>query len=64
MRRLRWLVVGLVLCACMPNWDTPNAPGDDAPFVFEVPKGATGGGLGPKLAEAGLVPTRCGGRSS
>lgn len=36
--------------------DAPVVPGDDTPVVFEVPKGATGGRIGPKLAEAGLVP--------
>lgn len=57
--RSRWLIVLSVLIgllACLPDPDAPVSPGDDEPFVFEVPKGSTGGGLGPKLAEAGLVP--------
>ena len=33
----------------------PMRPGDAEPTVFEVPKGATAGGLGPRLVEAGYV---------
>ena len=43
------------MVACV-DADAPVVPGDDTPVVFEVPKGATGGRLGPKLVEAGLVP--------
>lgn len=45
----------LLLVACLDP-DAPIATGDAEPFEFEVPKGATAGGLGPRLAEAGLVP--------
>jgi UPF0755 protein len=55
--RGRWLVSALALCACIPSWDSPVHPGDDETFVFEVSKGATPSGLGPKLTEAGLVPS-------
>jgi UPF0755 protein len=37
--------------------DAPVAPGDDAPFVFVVPSGATPKGLSDELAFAGLVPS-------
>ena len=34
--------------------DAPVSPGDDAPFVFVVPSGATAKGLSDELAFAGL----------
>ncbi len=46
----------LTLMACVDP-DAPVSPGDDATVVFEVPKGATGNGLGPKLVEEGLAPS-------
>lgn len=45
----------LTLMACVDP-DAPVKPGDDAPFVFEVPKGSTAGGLGPRLVDEGLAP--------
>ncbi len=45
----------LVVAGC-PDPDAPVVPGDDETFVFEVPRGATGSGLGPRLAEVGLIP--------
>ncbi|MEQ1507911.1 MAG: endolytic transglycosylase MltG, partial [Myxococcota bacterium] len=53
----RWKVlgIGVLLLACVPDFDAPIDPADDAPFVFEVPKGTSARGLGPKLDEAGLV---------
>ena len=54
---MRWLpVLVLTLTGCLPDPDAPVVPGDDETFVFEVPKGSTAGGLGPALAEAGLIP--------
>lgn len=47
-------MLALLLLACV-DADAPVVPGDDAPVVFEVPKGATGGRLGPPLVEQGLV---------
>jgi UPF0755 protein len=43
------------VCGCLPDPGAPVAPGDDTPLVFEVPKGATARGLGPRLVDAGLV---------
>lgn len=37
--------------------DAPVRPGDDAPFEFVVPGGATATGLADELASAGLVPS-------
>jgi UPF0755 protein len=37
--------------------DAPVAPGEDEPFVFVVPSGATAKGLSDELAFAGLVPS-------
>ena len=45
----------LFLIACVDP-DAPVVPGDDTPIIFEVPKGATGNGIGTKLVEQGLVP--------
>jgi UPF0755 protein len=56
-RWYRWLLIGLMLCACMPGWDTPVNPGNSTPVVFEVPKGSTPNGLGGPLTDAGLVPS-------
>lgn len=44
--------IGLLGCV---NGDAPIVPGDDAEVVFEVPKGATANGIGPKLVEGGFV---------
>lgn len=44
----------LFLVGCVDP-DAPVVPGDDAPFVFEVPKGASASRLGPALVDAGLV---------
>ncbi len=41
--------------ACV-NPDAPVVPGDEASFVLEVPKGATGNGLTDALVSEGLVP--------
>lgn len=49
------MLLWLSLFACVDP-DAPVAPGDDAPLVFEVPKGATANGLGPALAREGLIP--------
>ena len=43
------------LFACVDP-DAPVDPSDTEPRVFEVPKGATAGGLGPTLVAEGLVP--------
>lgn len=37
--------------------DAPVAPGDDVAFVFEVPKGSSANGLGPRLEAEGLIPS-------
>jgi len=52
---MRWLPA-LLLVGCIPDWDAPVVTGDDETFVFEVPKGSTASGIGPALAEAGLIP--------
>jgi UPF0755 protein len=50
------MVIALLLLACLPgDGNVAMDPADDTPVVFEVPKGATGGGLGPKLTDAGLI---------
>ena len=55
-RAARWVGIGLLLLACVPgDGNVAVDPSDDTPVVFEVPKGATGGGLGTKLTEAGLI---------
>ncbi len=41
---------------CLPDPDAPVDPSRPEPFVFEVPKGATAGGLAPSLIREGLVP--------
>ncbi|MEN9786251.1 MAG: endolytic transglycosylase MltG [Pseudomonadota bacterium] len=43
----------LALLACDPG--VPDVPADAPATVFEVPKGATARGLGPALADAGVV---------
>ncbi len=48
-------MIALLLLACVDP-DAPVVPGDDEPFVFEVPRGSTASGLGERLAEQGLVP--------
>jgi UPF0755 protein len=48
------VVLGLLLAGCV-DADAPLHPGDDAKVAFEVPKGATGTGVGKRLVEAGLV---------
>ena len=45
----------LTLFSCV-NPNAPIEPGEDTPFVFEVPQGATASGLGPRLEEARLLP--------
>lgn len=45
----------LTLFACVDP-DAPVNPGDDTPFVFEVPKGSTASGLGDRLVSEGLAP--------
>ena len=49
------MITLLTLFACVDG-DAPVKPGDDTPIVFEVPKGATANGLGPKLVAEGLAP--------
>jgi UPF0755 protein len=46
-----WLVWGCV------DADAPVVPGDEAPFEFVVPAGASAQGLSDELAAAGLVPS-------
>jgi len=46
----------LLLLSCVDP-DAPVNPGDDEAFVYEVPKGATAGRIGPSLAEQSLVPS-------
>ncbi|MED5370769.1 MAG: endolytic transglycosylase MltG [Myxococcota bacterium] len=43
------------LAGCTGAIDQPLDPSDTTPVVFEVPKGATAGTLGPKLVDAGLI---------
>ncbi len=44
----------LLLLACFDP-DAPVHPGNDAEFVYEVPKGATAGRIGPSLVENELI---------
>jgi UPF0755 protein len=55
LKRIRWLLLALPLLACVPSFDEPIEPGNEEPFVFEVPKGTTPGKLGPRLQDAGLL---------
>lgn len=50
------LVLLFMLFACVDP-DAPVSPGDNAEFVFEVPKGATANGLIPALESEGLIPS-------
>lgn len=45
----------LSLSGCVDP-DAPVVPGDDTSFVFEVPKGSSANGLGPKLEAERLIP--------
>lgn len=55
-RVARWVGIALLLLACVPgDGNVAVDPSDDAPVVFEVPKGATGGGLGARLEGAGVI---------
>ena len=45
-------ILSLVSCV---DASAPLHPGDDGTVLFEVPKGATGSGLGKRLVEAGMV---------
>lgn len=56
MKRIGWLLLVLPLLACagLFDFDAPLVPGDETALVFEVPKGTTPKGLGPKLDAAGL----------
>lgn len=56
MRPLLPALFFLLTFGCV-NADAPLHPGDDAPVVLEVPKGATANGLGPTLVEQGLAPS-------
>ncbi|MEZ4238909.1 MAG: endolytic transglycosylase MltG [Myxococcota bacterium] len=54
--RVLTLLCGLLLFACLPgDGNVAVDPGNPEPVVFEVPKGASGGGLGAKLVREGLV---------
>ena len=48
------VIVLLSLFACV-DADAPIDASQPEPFVFEVPKGATAGGLGPTLVDKGLA---------
>ena len=48
-----WLLWTLLACI---DPDAPTDPSDTEARVFEVPKGATAGRLGPSLVAEGLVP--------
>ncbi len=48
------ILLGLLSCV---DAEAPLHPGDTAERVFEVPAGATARGLGPRLVEAGIVPS-------
>ena len=48
---LLWMAVGCV------NGDAPMDPNDTKDIVFEVPKGSSANGIGPKLVKQGLVPS-------
>ncbi len=48
---LMWWLTG-----CIGAIDQPMDASSTTPVVFEVPKGASAGGLGPSLVEAGLIP--------
>lgn len=49
-------LIFLTLFSCA-NPSAPMHPGDDEPFVLEVPQGSTANGLAPRLEEAGLLPS-------
>ena len=49
-----WMVF-LLGCMGLINPDAPLHPGQDEPFVFEVPKGTAPGALGDDLVEVGLL---------
>ena len=49
------MILWTALFACVDP-DAPVHPGDDTELVFEVPRGATASGLGPRLVEEGLAP--------
>lgn len=54
----RWLValgLGITLLTGCIDADAPIEPGNDADFVFEVPKGTTANGLGGEMTALGLV---------
>ena len=48
------MLLWLSLVGCIDP-DAPVSPGDDAEFVFEVPKGSSASGLGGRLTSEGLV---------
>ena len=53
-KREVYVIVLLSLFACV-DADAPIDASQPEPFVFEVPKGATAGGLGPTLVDKGLA---------
>ncbi|MBN2798883.1 MAG: endolytic transglycosylase MltG [Deltaproteobacteria bacterium] len=54
---MRLALLALALFTGCVDPDAPVRPGDDTPFVFEVPKGSTAGGLGPVMVSEGLAPS-------
>ena len=55
--RVFWCFLLLWAAVACVNPDAAMDPSDSADIVFEVPKGSSANGIGPKLAEQGLIPS-------